>query len=738
MTTTQTEIQIHEFSTGIRPERTADGGWVSLGFTGQYMNTTIDPIPHAIQRSIANKEFGVAEGAARDKPAIIGRVVSGDDSDWSVVALVTKGRDEKGRSASVYRYFFCEGDKGVSNVWRILGWIENYQQLHAGEMPTFNPFDTRGIDQPNLHTTSTPPQFNLLPETEESLLSTSAPILIPPEAQYTLQDINRLANKKAIADDNQQPVAWAYKVEALEQPRRFQIIQAASDKAYELLQKIKATTPQVAAPLVDEQAIKSAIKGLINSSRVKLDYVQAIAEPLENERVTESYWKEIFDGQGATNALKQGIYSPQMVRLLALRAIVIPQTLPEYLGWLGNGSKGSDNNTLSVEFQSQIKNSLIQISDVAKNLEFNVVEGIRLLLPKLLEQKVTVESVVWLLTSTNGLWASFTRQVLQDMDHDLQSMNQSAKGAENVDFNLTDKSWQNIRSDLKKYWQIRHCAPQEKYQTFAELFERLNHYKLSAFFYHVCLGKVDKKIFTKVCSNGWTHKLYGISIERKLAFVELAWLVILKIGSIEVRVPFVIVITLVSLVLGVAGGKFWTANAPETQRSARVVKSTDDGDQPLAAKVSPELEQCNTAVPLVTNNQDGKVKKFYTEGKTYSAIRKIVCDIVSLDNSANNVQKITEKQVTNALNDVLVKRISIDIIQPDTDLSKPQNNQQKVTYLVDQIQAYQKQQSLKSTDGVIDIDKDTYKKLKCDIATKINSKLSKIAEICPISNQQNK
>ena len=169
MTTVQTEIEIHEFSTGIRPERTADGGWVSLGFTGQYMNATINSVPHAIQRSIANKEFAVAEGASSDEPAVIGRVVSGEDSDWSVVAVVTKGRDEKGRSASLYRYFFCKGDKGVSNLWRIISWIEDYQRLHNGEMPVFNPFDTRELEQPNLYTTSTPLKFNLPGRTHANL-----------------------------------------------------------------------------------------------------------------------------------------------------------------------------------------------------------------------------------------------------------------------------------------------------------------------------------------------------------------------------------------------------------------------------------------------------------------------------------------------------------------------------------------------------------------------------------------
>jgi hypothetical protein len=32
-----TSITIHEFSTGITPTKSADGGWVSKGFTGRYM-----------------------------------------------------------------------------------------------------------------------------------------------------------------------------------------------------------------------------------------------------------------------------------------------------------------------------------------------------------------------------------------------------------------------------------------------------------------------------------------------------------------------------------------------------------------------------------------------------------------------------------------------------------------------------------------------------------------------------
>ena len=87
-------IEIHEFSTGIRPETTSDGGWVSRGFTGQYMNMTRESIPDVVERSIRNREFALTEGASSNSPAIIGRVVGIDENVWSVVAVVTRGRDD--------------------------------------------------------------------------------------------------------------------------------------------------------------------------------------------------------------------------------------------------------------------------------------------------------------------------------------------------------------------------------------------------------------------------------------------------------------------------------------------------------------------------------------------------------------------------------------------------------------------------------------------------------------------
>ncbi len=345
-----TSIQIHEFSTGIRPQINADGSWVSLGFTGQYMNATIDPIPYAVERSIANKEFAVAEGAFSNQPAVIGRVVlDNENSGWSVVALVSRGQDEKGRSASFYRYFLCEG---IDNLSSIVAWIESYEQDNHSK-PIFNPSDTKVLGQATEfnHQNVSYSQTNFVANSD------STPIIIHPNEKRTLEQINNLATKNA----NGQPVAWAVNVEALEKPWSFIVIQAASDSAYEILQRTAANSPKNKAPVVDEQALKSAIKSLMGSSTVKSEAVDTLTEALGNNQVNEQYWHTLFDEQGARNAISQKIYNRQMVRLLTLRVLVIPETLPEYLDWLNvkeNANRRDLNSNIisSLEFQSNLTN----------------------------------------------------------------------------------------------------------------------------------------------------------------------------------------------------------------------------------------------------------------------------------------------------------------------------------------------------------------------------------------------
>lgn len=338
-------IEIHEFSTGIRPEQTLDGEWVSLGFTGKYMNSTLTEIPPIVERSISNREFAVTEGASSEQPAIIERVLTTEVETWSVVAIVTRGRDEIGRSLSVYRYFLCDN---ANSLWKILAWLE------SKGMPTFDPFDCKYIGQPNLYTESFYSTLKLSPEDENLVNTTPAPILLLPQ-KYAFKTVNIFAIRKAHV--NSEPISWAFNVEALEKPRRFQVIQAASQRAYEILNKAIKNVVQLSPIDADEEGLKSAIRGLINSSQVKTEALQTITKALKNQEFNQQFWHILFDGQGARTAISEKIYSPQMIRLMTLRAMVIPETLPEFLTWLNvhGAKKPNENQTISLTFQTGIR-----------------------------------------------------------------------------------------------------------------------------------------------------------------------------------------------------------------------------------------------------------------------------------------------------------------------------------------------------------------------------------------------
>ncbi|MBC1238053.1 hypothetical protein, partial [Nostoc sp. 2RC] len=499
-------IKIHEFSTGIRPERTADGGWVSRGFTGQYMNITLASVPSAVERSIANREFAVTEGASTDRPAIIGRVVGSGEDAWSVVAVVTRGRDEIGRSLSVYRYFLCQGD---NNLRKILAWWE------GKGMPRFDPFDSREVGQPNLFDVNSAQPPNIQQEALALPVDSSEPILLEPKHQYNLQTINTLAIKKFNTHSSGQTASWAFNVEALEQPRRFQVIQAASQRAYEILERAIKNVPQFSAPVVaDEEALKSAIRGLINSSQVKPEAVQTIADALQNQQIPKEYWHSLFDAQGAKTAINQKIYSPQMVRLITLRAMVIPETLPEFLAWLNvkAGKKPDDNQTVSLEFQLAIRDLF------PKN---KLVDGIKFILPKLLEEEITPETLYSLLMVKGSAWFVCRKDFTDDIQSDLKLIDQIFHSSDpeailaSKSFKLGTKIWQ----ELMSFWRLNRYhnnSFNRYYKPFAELFEQLETYSISAYFYQVSDGIVPKDIYNKTSS----HKPFGLRLKPKVSLFE--------------------------------------------------------------------------------------------------------------------------------------------------------------------------------------------------------------------------
>ncbi|BAY99818.1 hypothetical protein NIES37_38010 [Tolypothrix tenuis PCC 7101] len=634
-------IEIHEFSTGIRPQQTADGGWVSLGFTGQYMNVTIERIPEAVERSIANREFAVAEGASSDKPAIIGRVLGTGEDIWSVVAIVTRGRDEKGRSASMYRYLLSNGSDGYKNLRLILAWWEDQ------ETPlTFNPFDIRELGKPNICDVAlVSTRFRPQPQEATKInVDIPEPILLSPEQQYDLQTINTLASKKYKANKNGQALSWAFNVEALEKPERFQVIQAASTRAYQILQKAIANTPKVLAPVVtDEEALKSAIRGLMNSSQVKPENVKVIADALANDQITSAYWHTLFDAQGARTAIEQKIYSPQMVRLITLRAMVIPETILKFLVWLNikSGQKPDDNQTISLEFQKAIRSYLPKEK---------LADSIKFLLPKLLNQpqEITPEYIHWLLVEKGSAWESCRKEFINDILYDLQLISDHFKTA-NTKSNLPSQllkcpieTWKLLISNWSPVYSGYYKLKQYNY--IAWLFEQLGENLLAGYFYQISQGIVPKEVFDKIAvkqTNTSEPVVFDLNLKRDVSFVE----GIIYFLFQEFIVPIQIVI-LLSILIFFSGLLVGSKVFPETISESKTDNNIPSNNTSIKSSQGSTGYIDEALIKKATNKQNFD--------KTNNSIETIVKDI----NNKNNF--INREEIIAAIQSVLNVNIDYD------------------------------------------------------------------------------
>ena len=652
-------VKIYEFSTGIQAEETPDGGWVSRGFTGEYMNKTIDPIPVAIQSAIANREFAVAEGASSDEPAIIGREVRGGGQDWSAIAVVTRGRDDKGRKPTMYRYFFCEG---AGNLSKILSWMNTQRPL-----PIFSPFDRKVVEQPTIYQDLSQPLPSLRSELN-NLLANNAPIIVSFLEPCPPLIINQMATEKARQIG--QPVAWAYKAEALEQPRSFQVIQPASEKAEQLLQRAIASTPQYSAPIAGEQEVKSAIKGLISRDKVKLDQVQAIETAIN--QIQDNDWEAIFNGQGASQALKQGIYSPQMVRLLTLRAMVIPQKLPEFLDWMQKREKQEEHYQVSEVFQSEITNFFTQNSGQVSYILSQVDRGVKLIIPHLIDRPELLNPTVWLLNAPSGIWRKLYARLSQNIKNELTLKNPQFARSHNLtqmqnhQSTINDDRWKQLFNELKVYWQNRSYPPDEKYLPLAELFSGLEETEITAFFYHVSLGCVPKKIFFQLNREGWNSNVfvYGLRIKKQVGVAEFLFVSIIKIGLKKMPIALVIVL----LVLTFFGG-FWSGGALKGSKKLEespgpYSHNSELADQPgipnRERSLPEEAPQVSKPTKVEPNNlqiepqyQEGMKKEVFQE--TVTTIDKIIKEVRTKN------QNIPNDEITNTLNNVLgIKDLSYE------------------------------------------------------------------------------
>lgn len=268
-----------------------------------------------------------------------------------------------------------------------------------------------------------------------------------------------------------------------------------------------------------EKEINTAIKGLTRRVNLKSDHIFILENALANSQVdtltnnpiNNEIWQQSLNGNNTRLALQQNIYTAEMVKLLTLRAIILPDTLPEFLDWLQQGKgKNQEQYQHSLNFQINFRKNL---SENTPYLLGKINEGVRLIIIELVNKPHLLNMVIWLLKSEDGLWGkAYQNDVRISLENLLAFIIHFPENTSNFQL-FTDEEYQYIRQE-KKIKIIR------KYKVLGDLFAQLDDKSipLSLFFYQLSCGKVPSKIYQKLKPT--PHKIFSLEIKENLNFIQ--------------------------------------------------------------------------------------------------------------------------------------------------------------------------------------------------------------------------
>ena len=500
------KIEIHEFSTGIEVKETPNN-WESGGFTGEYMNRTLDNIPQAVLNSIANREFALAEGVVRAEPAIVGRVVRGYEESWSVVAVVIRGRDDRGRGVSLYRYFLCQGDTGIETILR---WMK--QRNQQGLSSEFDPFDKMAIGQPHKVDVSSITHGVALLEKFEKELGQSPPIIVPNKKLCTPLVLNQITRELPESNGDR---SWAYKVAMLERPESFQVIYPADAKAETIIREFFKRPRSALMIPSGESGIKAAIKAIIKGNVVNLEHIQTLENALGNLQLDDNYWISILHKTAASQGVIENIENPRYVRFLTLKAMLVPAFLPSFMKLLTHSKEWERHYDTSLNLQELMLKKAPNFTNKFPKLSEDLKWGICYTIDDLVDEPKILKQSQLLLTKP-GFWGQLYKESLsKELENVLDLMGEKRHNLQSL--NTQYPQWSSLLGKINKFWYPPERTD-NKYKSLAELFEKVETAKLAAIFYQIAEGSVPKMLFDSILPSdkkSESTRLFNKNIDRK-------------------------------------------------------------------------------------------------------------------------------------------------------------------------------------------------------------------------------
>ena len=72
---------------------------------------------------------------------------------------------------------------------------------------------------------------------------------------------------------------------------------------------------------------------------MKREHIETLENALGNPQLNQDYWKSLLDKEGSDRAFRGNLYGDRFVRLLTLKAMLVPRFLPVFLAWLANSKE---------------------------------------------------------------------------------------------------------------------------------------------------------------------------------------------------------------------------------------------------------------------------------------------------------------------------------------------------------------------------------------------------------------
>ena len=222
-------------------------------------------------------------------------------------------------------------------------------------------------------------------------------------------------------------IAWAYNIKGLNEPATFQaVFPNSANSANRLRQQINDSLVRPPS-LPSNNPLITSIRNIISQGNIKPTYVTVLESSFNNSSFNAAFWENFFESLGLENAQKDTTCSPNSVRLLMLRALAIPDTLPEFIAWVKEKARNKQlANSLGEanKLSQDLKNQLPQDSATIKQAK----QGIDTILVGSNDQALQ-DLVDWIDRDSQGLWGKAYQEYCIDFWKDIGQIAENYKTA---------------------------------------------------------------------------------------------------------------------------------------------------------------------------------------------------------------------------------------------------------------------------------------------------------------------